>query len=73
MSIYVDTNPIRAIKQPNHLPREKNIVPNRISGKSDNLRRNNNGPTSRILLRLKLPAQSRQFDGRYLKQIQNRC
>ena len=46
MSIHVDTNPIRAIKQPNHLPREQNIVPNRISGKSDNLRRNNNGPTS---------------------------
>lgn len=69
MSIHVDTNPIRAIKQPNHLPGEKNIV----SGKSDNLRRNNNGPTSRILLRLKLLAQSRQFDGRYIKQIQNRC
>lgn len=46
MSIHVDTNPIRAIKQPNHLPGEKNIVPTRISGKSDNLRRNNNGPTS---------------------------
>jgi len=33
MLIHMDTNPIHAIKQLNHPPGEKNITPNRISGK----------------------------------------